>query len=83
MIEAAPETITWTKVDKPKLDLVGLILNSAGATMVLALCALLIGAALGLVLIRRRQRAHRAASEHLVHLPLSDTPDDQQTGIGS
>jgi ABC-type Fe3+ transport system permease subunit len=81
MIEDAPRAITWIKVDKPKFDLVGLVLNSAGATLFLALCALVLGVALGLVLIRRRQRARRAASDQLIRLPLSDAPEGHETGL--
>jgi ABC-type amino acid transport system permease subunit len=72
VIEQAPPVVTWIKVDKPKLDLIGLILNSLGATVVLALSAVLVGALLGLLLILRRRRHVRSAP--LIRLPLSDAP---------
>jgi hypothetical protein len=72
MIEQAPPAVTWIKVDKPSLDIVGLILKSLGATSLLALAALLLGVLLGLNMIRRRRRAGQAAQSHLTRLNLPD-----------
>jgi hypothetical protein len=72
MIEQAPPAVTWIKVDKPTLDIVGLVLRSFGATIVLAIAALGLGVLLGLNLIRRRHRARQAARDHLTHLNLAD-----------
>ncbi len=74
MIEQTPQGVTWIKVEKPHLDLVGLILNSLGATLVLAVAALAAGALLGILLIRRRA-ARRAGNQLLIQLPLSDRPE--------
>jgi ABC-type amino acid transport system permease subunit len=78
VIEQAPPVVTWIKVDKPKLDLIGLILNSLGATMVLAISAVLVGALLGLLLILRRRR--HASRAPLIRLPLSDAPEGDPPG---
>jgi ABC-type amino acid transport system permease subunit len=71
MIEQAPPAVTWIKVDKPHLDIIGLILKSIGATVILALCALALGALLGVTLIRRRRR-ERQAHAQLIRLGLPD-----------
>jgi hypothetical protein len=51
------DQVIWIRVDKPSLDIVGLILGSVLATAVLALGALLLGFGIGLLLIRYRRRA--------------------------
>jgi hypothetical protein len=80
MIEQLPQRVTWIKVDKPKLDLVGVILKSLGATAVLAVAALLAGILLGVLLIRRRRAARHAAHSALIRLPLSDPPGNPNEG---
>ena len=70
MIEQAPGAVTWIKVDKPSLDIIGLILNSLAATGILVFCALALGALLGVSLIRRRRT--RQAHEQLTRLNLPD-----------
>lgn len=62
----AGPAVTWIKVDKPTLDLVGLVLSSLKLTGLLLLVALGLGVLLGLSLILRR-RAHppRSALEAL------------------
>ena len=75
MTEPTPQqVVTWIKVQKPALDLVGLILGSIVATTLLALVALLLGTLGGLGLIRRRARSNAEPGSHLIrlHLPESE-----------
>ncbi len=72
MIEPTPQVVTWIKVQKPSLDLIGLILGSLLATAVLALVALLLGTLGGLGLIRRRARSQAEPGSHLTRLDLPD-----------
>jgi len=51
------DQVIWIRVDKPSLDIVGLILGSVVVTAVLALGALLLGFGIGLALIRYRRQA--------------------------
>jgi hypothetical protein len=69
--EPTPQVVTWIKVQKPALDLVGLILGSLLATALLALLAVLLGALGVLGLIRRRARSGSEPGSHLtqLHLP--------------
>lgn len=64
MIALEGPAVTWIKVDKPTLDLVGLILSSLKLTGLLFLGALSLGVLLGLSLIlRRRARPPRTSLE--------------------
>ncbi len=72
MTEPTPQVITWIKVQKPSLDLIGLILGSLLATALLALVALLLGALGGLSLIRRRARSQAEPGSHLTRLNLPE-----------
>jgi hypothetical protein len=65
-----PGSVTWIRVEKPTFDIIGLVLGSIAATAVLAAGALLLGIALGLLLIRRRARRHARAGSHLTQLDL-------------
>jgi hypothetical protein len=69
-------TITWIKVQKPTLDLVGVILGSILLTVVLALVAALGGLLVGMALIRRRRRELAGPASHLTQLHL---PDDRRS----
>jgi hypothetical protein len=62
--------LTWIRVKKPVFDIVGVVLGSVAATAVLATVALLLGAALGLALIRRRSRRPSSPGAHLTCLDL-------------
>jgi ABC-type spermidine/putrescine transport system permease subunit II len=70
LIDPTPEVVTWIKVQKPSLDILGIILGSIVASLVLALLAVVLGAIGGLGLIRRRSRPHEAGS-HLIRLDLA------------
>jgi hypothetical protein len=63
------ETITWVRVEKPVLDLVGIVLGSLGLAGLLAACASVLGLLLGCFLIRRGGRLEapptRRVSLHL------------------
>jgi hypothetical protein len=50
--------VTWIKVEKPTLDLVGVVLGSFHLAGVLLLVAVILGAFFGAVLIRSRRRPH-------------------------
>ncbi len=67
---AAP-TVTWIKVDRPTLDLVGVVLGSLGLAGLCAAVALTFGAALGISFIVRGRRALGAPS-HRVSLHLAE-----------
>jgi hypothetical protein len=63
------ETITWVRVEKPVLDLVGIVLGSLGLAGLLAAGASVLGLLLGCLLIRRGERLeappYDAVSLHL------------------
>ncbi len=65
-----PEVVTWIRVDQPVFDIVGVVLGSLAATALLAAGALLLGAALGLALIRRRSHHPPPDGSHLTRLGL-------------
>lgn len=52
----AVESITWVKVQKPTLDLVGVVITSFALVGVCVLVALALGGVLGLGFILRRRR---------------------------
>jgi ABC-type spermidine/putrescine transport system permease subunit II len=49
-------TVIWVPVQKPTFDLVGVVLSSLGLAGICAAVALVLGIALGVVLIRRARR---------------------------
>jgi hypothetical protein len=53
---AADKGITYIRFEKPKLDLIGLILGSFTLTAVLVVLALVLGIVFGVSLILRRRR---------------------------
>jgi hypothetical protein len=55
-VAVAEQGVTYVRVEKPKLDIVAVVLGSFKITVILAVTALVIGIALGLTLIRRRRR---------------------------
>jgi len=76
--EPTPEVVTWIKVQKPVLDIVGIILGSLAATALLSALAFLLGVLGAVGLIRRRSRPHDPGS-HLVRLGL-DAPPERPAG---
>lgn len=69
MIQEAVQTVTWVKVPKPTLDLVGVVLSSLSLTGIMAAIACALGAAFGIVLIRRRRRESRSWGDDIsLHL---------------
>jgi hypothetical protein len=52
----AEQSITWIRVEKPRFDLVGVVLSSLGMAGICAAIALGLGALLGMVLILRSRR---------------------------
>jgi len=65
-----PGSVTWIRVEKPAFDIIGLVLGSIAATAVLAAGALLLGVAVGFLLIRRRARRRARTGSHLTQLDL-------------
>ncbi|HSD26499.1 MAG TPA: hypothetical protein VLL75_04300 [Vicinamibacteria bacterium] len=57
MLLAGP-AVTWIKVEKPTLDLVGVVLGSFRLAGFLLLVALVLGVLFGAALIRSRRRPH-------------------------
>ncbi len=55
MLTVGP-AVTWIKVEKPTIDLVGVVLGSFHLAGVLLLVALVLGVVFGLALIRSRRR---------------------------
>ena len=51
----ADEVITWIKVERPQLDIVGLVLGAFSLAGALVLTAMALGVVLGLTLIYRRR----------------------------
>ena len=49
-------TVIWVPVKKPTFDLVGVVLSSLGLAGICAAVALVLGTALGILLIRRARR---------------------------
>ena len=60
-----PANVTWIKVDRPSFDLWGVLVSSLSLTGLLALLAVLLGAVLGIMLIRRRRRQPTAHGQQL------------------
>ena len=69
MVLATP-AITWVKVDRPRLDLVGIVLGALGTAGALAVAAMVLGVVLGAVLILRRRRHQPSADDGVLHLDL-------------
>jgi hypothetical protein len=65
LIVASEPVITWIKVEKPKLDLVGLILGSFALTGLLIVTALALGVLFGATLIYRRRDQEPALTAQL------------------
>lgn len=55
LLAASEPAVTWIHVDKPKLDIVGLLLGSFALTGFLILTALTLGIVFGATLIYRRR----------------------------
>lgn len=56
MIPSPPPSVIWVPVQKPTFDLVGVVLSSFGIAGICAAVALVLGTALGIVLILRARR---------------------------
>jgi hypothetical protein len=56
LLPAVAAGITYVRVERPKVDLVHLVLGAFSLTAVLAGCALVIGIAFGVTLILKRRR---------------------------
>lgn len=52
----ANSSVTWVRVEKPVFDLAGILISSLGITGLCVATAVVLGAAWGAVLIRRRAR---------------------------
>jgi hypothetical protein len=73
------QTITWVRVEKPVLDLVGIVLGSLSLAGLLAASASVLGLLLGCLLIRRGERLEAHPSDAVaLHLdavaPLDAVP---------
>jgi hypothetical protein len=71
--------ITWIKVERPKFDLVGVVLSSLGLAGLCAVLALGLGVVLGVVLILRSRRttASGAIADGSLQLLLSGPPGER------
>jgi hypothetical protein len=76
---APPPAITWIRIPKPTFDLIGVIVSSLLATALFAALALLVGASLGVLLVRARRRTLGSPGAHLSLLRLGD-PDEPARG---
>jgi hypothetical protein len=56
LIFLADQVVTWVHVPKPTLDLVGVVLGAFTVAALAAVCALVLGSGMGLVLIVRNRR---------------------------
>jgi hypothetical protein len=56
LLPLAEQTVTFVRLEKPSLDMVGVVLGAFGAAGVLVLLALAIGVGLGVHLILRRRK---------------------------
>ena len=70
LLAQAGGRVTWIRVDKPSIDLLGLILGSILATGLLVGVALGLGVVLGIALIRYRRRQNVAAADPFIRLHL-------------
>ncbi|MCU0240826.1 MAG: hypothetical protein MUF51_00225 [Vicinamibacteria bacterium] len=76
------ERITWVRVDRPRLDLLGIILSSISLTAFVLTLAAMAGIGLALVWIVRRRRAMNAPASagrqgELVLIDLHTTTKDE------
>jgi hypothetical protein len=69
MLLATP-AITWVKVDRPRFDLVGVVLGALGLAGALAVLAMVLGVVLGAAFIVRRRRHQRSIDDGVLHLDL-------------
>ena len=69
MVLATP-AITWVKVDRPRFDLVGVVLGALGTAGALALAAMALGVILGGALILRRRRHQPSMDDGVLRLDL-------------
>ena len=56
LAQSTPPGVIWVPVQKPTFDLVGVVVYSLGLAGICAAVALVLGTALGIVLIRRARR---------------------------
>ena len=63
-----PGPVIWIKVEKPVLDLVGVVLSSFKLAGLVAVLALALGGLLGYVFICRHRRPSRAAGPPCLRL---------------
>ena len=56
LAQSTPPNVIWVPVQKPTFDLVGVVLSSFGIAGICCAVALVLGVALGIVLIRRARR---------------------------
>jgi hypothetical protein len=73
LAQSTPPNVIWVPVQKPTFDLVGVVLSSFGIAGICAGVALVLGIALGIVLIRRARR-HSDPLEGRTTLRLADSP---------
>lgn len=73
MIFHADQVITWIHVPRPTLDLVGIVIGSLTLAGVAALLAMVLGTAVGLVLIVRNRQRPSVIEPSRLHL-LETTP---------
>jgi hypothetical protein len=71
---SATPGITWVVVERPKLDLVGIVLGALGLAGFLAVLACALGVGLGIVLILRRRRHQASIGDGVLHLDYPAPP---------
>jgi hypothetical protein len=75
-----PQVVTWIRIPKPTFDLVGVIVSSLLATALFAALAMLAGASLGVLLVRRRRYTVGSPGAHLSLLHLGDGDEPARAG---
>ena len=68
MIFRIDQVITWVHVPKPTLDLVGIVLGAFKIAGVAAVLAMVLGSAMGLLLILRNRRRPSVVEPSRLHL---------------
>ena len=70
LLQASP-AVTWVKVDRPRLDLVTIVLGAFGLAGALAVLAMLLGVLLGGAFIFYRRRHAVSIDDGVLHLEMT------------
>ena len=69
-LQAGP-AVTWVKVDRPRLDLVTIVLGALGLAGALAVLAMVLGVLLGAAFIYHRRRHAVSIDDGVLHLEMT------------